>query len=273
MADGERREARVRRATRRARDAAATARRTRRPSWSASASSSSARLFDEPTISRLRRFGAQPGWNCLEIGAGSGSVARALAVVGRARRARARHRCRRPVLEGDEHHLEFRVHDIARDPLPADRFDLAHARGVLEHIGERERALADDGRARRSRAGSSSSRTRTGSCSTRSRSRTRSARCTASCATLVRGRVGLRPEPRRDAAARCSRRRVSSTSTPKGTVFTMHGCDAVDGVVRARARALAAARSSRPGSSTPTGGRGSGRGARSASAGCCRRCR
>ena len=45
-------------------------------------------------------------------------------------------------LEGDEHHLEFRLHDIARDPLPPDQYDLAHARGVLEHIGERERALA-----------------------------------------------------------------------------------------------------------------------------------
>jgi SAM-dependent methyltransferase len=99
-------------------------------------------LFDEPTISRLRRFGAQPGWHCLEIGAGSGSVARALAALvapdGYVLATDVDDR----FLEGEEHHLEFRVHDIARDPLPTDRFDLAHARGVLEHIGERERALA-----------------------------------------------------------------------------------------------------------------------------------
>jgi len=99
-------------------------------------------LFDEPTISRLRRFGAQPGWNCLEVGAGSGSVARALAsLVAPDGHVLATDLDDR-FYQGDEHHLEFRVHDIARDPLPADRFDLAHARGVLEHIGDRDRALA-----------------------------------------------------------------------------------------------------------------------------------
>jgi SAM-dependent methyltransferase len=99
-------------------------------------------LFDEPTISRLRRFGCQPGWHCLEIGAGSGSVARALAALV----APDGHVLATDVddrfLEGDEHQLEFRVHDITCDPLPADQFDLAHARGVLEHLRERAYALA-----------------------------------------------------------------------------------------------------------------------------------
>jgi SAM-dependent methyltransferase len=100
-----------------------------------------AALFDEPTISRLRRFGLQPGWDCLEIGAGSGSVARALAALvapdGRVLATDVDDR----FLEGDEHQLEFRVHDITRDPLPENRFDLAHARGVLEHIRERAQAI------------------------------------------------------------------------------------------------------------------------------------
>ena len=99
-------------------------------------------LFDEPTISRLRRFGARPGWRCLEIGAGSGSVARALAALvapdGHVLATDVDER----FLEGDDPHLEFRVHDITNDPLPASEFDLAHARGVLEHIRERERAVA-----------------------------------------------------------------------------------------------------------------------------------
>jgi SAM-dependent methyltransferase len=99
-------------------------------------------LFDEPTISRLRRFGLQPGWQCLEIGAGSGSVARALAALvapdGEVLATDVDDR----FVGADEPHLEFRVHDVTRDPLPADRFHLAHARGVLEHLREREQALA-----------------------------------------------------------------------------------------------------------------------------------
>ena len=72
MADGERREARYPRhdehvsSSYRVPDETAELERKRLQQLGA--------LFDEPTISRLRRFGAQPGWNCLEVGAGSGSV-------------------------------------------------------------------------------------------------------------------------------------------------------------------------------------------------------
>jgi SAM-dependent methyltransferase len=37
--------------------------------------------------------------------------------------------------------LELREHDITRDPLPDDHFDLVHARAVLQHLPERERVL------------------------------------------------------------------------------------------------------------------------------------
>jgi SAM-dependent methyltransferase len=37
--------------------------------------------------------------------------------------------------------LEVRLHDIAKDDLPRDHFDLVHARGVLQHIPAREHAL------------------------------------------------------------------------------------------------------------------------------------
>ena len=36
-------------------------------------------IFDEATFARVRRLGLRPGWRCLEIGAGGGSVARWLA--------------------------------------------------------------------------------------------------------------------------------------------------------------------------------------------------
>jgi ubiquinone/menaquinone biosynthesis C-methylase UbiE len=104
-----------------------------------------ARLFDAPTQRVLERVGLAPGWRCLEIGGGGGSVARWLAGrVGSAghvlctdinTRIIDAHRDSAPV------NLEVMVHDIARDPLPAASFDLIHSRLVLIHVIERERAL------------------------------------------------------------------------------------------------------------------------------------
>lgn len=100
-----------------------------------------ATLFDEPTISRLRRLEVRPGWCCLDIGAGSGSVARALAALvapdGEVLATDVDDR----FVEADDAHLEFRVHDVTSEGLPADTFDLAHARNVLHAVGDRETAV------------------------------------------------------------------------------------------------------------------------------------
>ncbi|HEU4593138.1 MAG TPA: methyltransferase domain-containing protein [Steroidobacteraceae bacterium] len=103
-----------------------------------------ARLFDAPTQRALERVGVAAGWHCLEVGGGGGSVARWLAArVGPSghvlctdinTRIIERHR-------GGAPNLEVKVHDIARDPLPAASFDLIHARLVLIHVIEREQAL------------------------------------------------------------------------------------------------------------------------------------
>ena len=42
---------------------------------------------------------------------------------------------------GDDAHLEFRVHDITKDPLPEAHFDLVHARGVLHALSNREHVI------------------------------------------------------------------------------------------------------------------------------------
>jgi SAM-dependent methyltransferase len=39
-------------------------------------------------------------------------------------------------------HMELRCHDIGTDPLPEQAFDLIHARLVLQHVPQRQRALA-----------------------------------------------------------------------------------------------------------------------------------
>ena len=99
-------------------------------------------LFDTSTIARLRRLGAAPGWHCLDVGAGSGSVARALAALVAPEGEVLATDLDDRFLGEDEPHLEFRVHDITRDELPEAQFDLAHARGVLEHVRDREAGCA-----------------------------------------------------------------------------------------------------------------------------------
>jgi SAM-dependent methyltransferase len=98
-------------------------------------------VFDPRTAHLFDRLGIGPGWDCLEVGAGAGSAARMLA-----ERAGAEH------VVATDLSVEFlgsladsgiRVlrHDVATDEAPGE-FDLIHARKVLEHVIEREKALA-----------------------------------------------------------------------------------------------------------------------------------
>ena len=103
-----------------------------------------ARMFDPPTQRALERVGVTTGWNCLEVGGGGGSVARWLAArVGPSGHVLCTDINTRIIEShrGGAGNLEVKVHDIANDPLPAASFDLIHARLVLIHVIERERAL------------------------------------------------------------------------------------------------------------------------------------
>jgi ubiquinone/menaquinone biosynthesis C-methylase UbiE len=95
-------------------------------------------LWDPFTFRRLDEVGVRPGWRCLEVGAGTGSVARWL--LGRV---------------GTDGHVvatdlepkwfgslagpncEVRRHDIATDPIEEAEFDLVHLRLVLMHLPAR----------------------------------------------------------------------------------------------------------------------------------------
>ena len=95
-----------------------------------------AAAYDPATAASLAATGVGPGWQCLEVGAGGGSVARWLA--GRVAPTGG-------VLATDINPRHVRAapgltvarHDVVRDPLPAGRFDLVHARLVLLHLPER----------------------------------------------------------------------------------------------------------------------------------------
>jgi ubiquinone/menaquinone biosynthesis C-methylase UbiE len=103
-------------------------------------------LYDERSFRFLNATGVGPGWRCLEVGAGGGSVAAWLAgPVGAAGHV--------TVTDIDPSHLtglaaskpsnlEILVHDVGVDPLPEATFDLIHARLVLIHVPQRVAALS-----------------------------------------------------------------------------------------------------------------------------------
>lgn len=101
--------------------------------------------FDPGTIRHLEALGVGPGWRCLEVGAGGGSIAAWLCeCVGPEGGVLATDIDTRFL---DAHvrthpNLTIQRHDLLGDPLPADTFDLAHARFVLEHLPDRRTALA-----------------------------------------------------------------------------------------------------------------------------------
>jgi SAM-dependent methyltransferase len=100
-------------------------------------------LYDDETIRCLRAVGVAPGWQCLEVAAGGGSIARWLAgQVGSDGRVLATDLDTRFLESLADPAIEVRRHDIARDPLPGPAFDLVHARLILVHLPERELAFA-----------------------------------------------------------------------------------------------------------------------------------
>lgn len=98
--------------------------------------------LDPATQRRLLGCGVAAGWQCLEVGAGGGSIARWL--------------CRQvgadtPVLATDidttlaaldaPSNLDLATHDLTRDPLPPAAFDLVHCRWLLHHLPDIDDAI------------------------------------------------------------------------------------------------------------------------------------
>ncbi len=97
--------------------------------------------YDPATVSRLDEVGVTTGWRCWEVGAGAGSITRWLSErVGPTGSVLA--------TDLDPHrvprlgNVEVRRHDLLQDEPPGARFDLIHARLVLQHLPERHKVLA-----------------------------------------------------------------------------------------------------------------------------------
>ena len=99
------------------------------------------RCYDPASVAGLAHTGVGPGWCCLEVGAGGGSIAEWLGVrVGDSGSVMATD-IDTGLIDVRGPNVEVLQHDIVRDPLPEAVFDLVHARLVLLHLPERRRAL------------------------------------------------------------------------------------------------------------------------------------
>lgn len=99
--------------------------------------------YDHVSRRQLELTGLSPGWRCLEVGGGGGSLGDWMA-------ERTGPDGEVTVTDIDPRWAESRPHppqlrlihhDIVNDPLPGDAYDLIHARLVLIHLPERLQVL------------------------------------------------------------------------------------------------------------------------------------
>jgi SAM-dependent methyltransferase len=94
-------------------------------------------LFDLGTIRQLEARGVAPGWRCLEVGAGGGSIAEWLCDrVGPEGSVLATDLDTRWVAELARPNLQVHVHDLLEDDLPEGAFDLIHVRLLLAWLAD-----------------------------------------------------------------------------------------------------------------------------------------
>ncbi|WEH42030.1 class I SAM-dependent methyltransferase [Streptomyces sp. AM 2-1-1] len=94
--------------------------------------------YDDITVARLRALGAGPGWRCLDVGAGTGTVSRRLLGEAGVQSVLAVDRDVRFLGERPVPGLDLLEADITAPGFVSGRYDLVHARFVLMHLAEHE---------------------------------------------------------------------------------------------------------------------------------------
>jgi SAM-dependent methyltransferase len=96
---------------------------------------------DPITARQIEALGVLPGWRCLEVGAGRGSVTRMLSErVGPSGKVVATDIDPRFLKELKASNIEVRQHNILTDPLDGP-YDFVHSRYLLEHVSEPAKAI------------------------------------------------------------------------------------------------------------------------------------
>lgn len=99
-------------------------------------------FIDPVTIRRLETIGVSEGWKCLEVGAGAGSIAQWLSQhVGPNGKVVATDIDLRFLSRLSAPNLEVRRHDILKDDLEENMYDLVHSRLILMHLSDPEKAV------------------------------------------------------------------------------------------------------------------------------------
>lgn len=101
-----------------------------------------ARAYDPVTTARLRALGAGPGRRCLEVGAGTGTVARWLLEQAQVGEVVALDRDTGELAALAGPRLRVVTADLTDEGLRPGTFDLIHARFVLMHLPERRRLVS-----------------------------------------------------------------------------------------------------------------------------------
>lgn len=92
-------------------------------------------VYDPGTISRLESLGVGPGWRCLEVAGGAGSIARWLCDrVGDSGSVTAVDLDPRFLEMDPPPGLEIVRRDVVAGGLPGDGYDLIHVRALLMHL-------------------------------------------------------------------------------------------------------------------------------------------
>ncbi|MFJ3632727.1 class I SAM-dependent methyltransferase [Streptomyces sp. NPDC090112] len=98
--------------------------------------------YDDVSLARMRELGAGPGWRCLDVGAGTGSVARRLLDELRVDGVLAVDRDVRFLAAHPRSGLEVLEADVCDPGFDPGRFHLVHARFVLMHLPARRELMA-----------------------------------------------------------------------------------------------------------------------------------
>jgi SAM-dependent methyltransferase len=99
-------------------------------------------LLDPMEQVHIERLGVEPGWRCLEIGAGNGSISRILAgLVAPSGHVLATDIDVRFMADLKGEGLEARRLDVTTDAIEDEAYDFVVARAILHHLPERRKAL------------------------------------------------------------------------------------------------------------------------------------
>jgi SAM-dependent methyltransferase len=99
------------------------------------------RARDPGTVSRLERLGIAPGWRCLEMGAGRGSIARWLADRAGPTGSVVAADIDPRFLTDMPANVEVRELDVRSDELEPGAYDLVHCRAFLMHMPQPDEIL------------------------------------------------------------------------------------------------------------------------------------